>query len=179
MVDSIRKASPEHSRRVKLVSGLLSADKALLTDSKKILQKYFGPIELESPIIPFDFTNFYNDELGTGILRQYISFIKLIRPEYISKIKRLTIRLERKFAINGKRKVNIDPGFVSLDKLVLATTKDAAYRIYIGKGIYAQSTLYFQQKTFHPWPWTYKDYSTNMSVEFFNKVRVFYKTALK
>lgn len=87
--------------------------------------------------------------------------------------------MEGKSSVNGKRRVNIDPGFVALDKMALATTKDATYRIYLGNGIYVQSTLYFQQKTFHPWPWTYSDYKMDMSIEFFNKVRELYKSALK
>lgn len=171
MVDTIK--------LVKLISGLLSADKTLLSKAKQLLEKYLGPIDLESPIIPFNFTDYYDEELGKGILRQYISFQTLIMPEYISKIKRLTIRLERKFMVEGKRKVNIDPGFVSLDKLVLATTKDATYRIYLGKGIYAQSTLFFQNKTFNPWQWTYPDYRTDITIEFFNNVRNIYKTSIK
>lgn len=163
----------------KLIAGLLSADETLLSKAKKISEKYFGTIDLESPIIPFNFTDYYDEELGKGILRQYISFQKLIKPEYISKIKRLTIRLERKFMAEGKRRVNIDPGFISLDKLVLATTKDATYRIYLGKGIYAQSALFFQNKSFCPWSWTYPDYRTDMAIEFFNNVRNIYKTSIK
>lgn len=146
---------------------------------QKGFQKKYGKIDLESQIVPFDFTDFYNEELGSGILRQYISINRLINAEYITKIKRQTIRMEGKSSVNGKRRVNIDPGFVALDKMALATTKDATYRIYLGNGIYVQSTLYFQQKTFHPWPWTYSDYKMDMSIEFFNKVRELYKSALK
>lgn len=169
----------EQIRHVKLISGLLSADKAILSRAKQFLERYYGPIDLKSPVIPFDFTDYYDDELGKGILRQYISFSRLIRPEYISKIKRQTIRMEGRFMMGERRRVNIDPGFVALDKLVLATTKNATYRIYLGKGIYAQSTLFFQKGTFHPWQWTYPDYKTDMAIEFFNKVRNVYKTATK
>lgn len=165
--------------RVKLIAGLLYADKDILSKVKKSLLRHFGPIDKESPVIPFDFTDYYNEELGEGILRQYISFSRLVLPEYISRIKRQTIRIERKFALNGKRKINIDPGFVALDKLVLATTKDATYRIYLGKGIYAQPTLFFQNGSFYPWNWTYPDYRTDMAITFFNMVRNVYKTAPK
>lgn len=167
------------SNGVKLISGLLSAKQDLLIQAKQVLAKRYGPVDLESPIIPFDFTDYYDDELGKGILRQYISFTRLIRPEYIGKIKRQTIRMERRIMITGNRKVNIDPGYVALDKMVLATTKGGTYRIYLGKGIYAQSTLYFEKGSFHPWSWTYPDYRTQMSIEFFNKVRTGYKSVLK
>ena len=176
--------------KVKLIFGLLSAKKDLLIRAKQFLAKKYGPIDLESPVIPFDFTTYYDEELGERILRQYISFKKLVKPEYIGRIKRQTIRMERKFMIGNNRKVNIDPGYVSLDKMVLATTKDGTYRIYLGKGIYphtkifgvgvyAQSTLYFEKKSFHPWSWTYPDYRIQPAIEFFNNVRAEYKVALK
>lgn len=161
--------------KVKLISGLLCPDEGLLTEAKKYLAKFFGKIDMESPIVPFDLTDYYNEEMGEGIKRQYISFDKLISPEYIAAIKRQTIKIEKKFSSGVKRKINIDPGFVSLDKMVLATTKDATYRIYIGKGIYAQSTLYFKDGSFHPWPWTYEDYKSEMSIKFFSNVRDLYK----
>lgn len=175
--------------KVKLISGLLSAKEDFLAQSKLYLAKRYGPIDLESSVIPFDFTDYYDEELGKGILRQYISFKTLIRAEYIGRIKRQTIREERRFKVSGNRKVNIDPGYVALDKMVLATTKGGTYRIYLGKGlpspfskglgIYAQSTLYFEKGSFCPWPWTYPDYRTQMAVEFFNKVRAEYKSAIK
>lgn len=166
-------------RRVKLVSGLLSADSQLLESSKKILQKYYGPIDLESSIVPFDFTNYYDKELGSGILRQFVSFSKLICPESISKIKLNTIHIEKKkFSVDCNRKVNIDPGFIALDKLVVVTTKDATYRVYLGRKIYAQSMLYFQDKTYNDWPWTYQDYKTEIAIKFFNNVREIYRKQL-
>jgi len=160
---------------VKLISGLLSNKKELLAEAKLVLSKKYGPIDLESPVIPFNFTHYYDGELGEGILRQYISFKHLVKPGYLRNIKRRTIKIERRFTILGNRKVNIDPGYLSLDKMVLATTKDATYRLYLGKGIYAQSTLYFEKGSFHPWLWTYADYRTQTAIEFFNKVRVEYK----
>ncbi len=132
----------------------------------------------ESPLQAFDFTDYYNEELGEGIERQYIAFERLINPEEIGRIKRLTIKLEARLSVAGKRRVNIDPGYVALDKMVLATTKDATYRVYLGKGIYAQSTLYFQQGSYRHWEWTYSDYQSQMAIDFFNQVRAQYKKSI-
>lgn len=162
---------------VKLIFGLLSNSEGLLKQAKLFLAKKYGPVDLESPVIPFDFTDYYDDELGKGILRQYISFARPIRPEYIGKIKRQTIRIEHRFKIKARRKVNIDPGYVALDKMVLATTKGGTYRIYMGKGIYAQSTLYYEKGSYRPWQWTYPDYKSQTAITFFNKVRAIYKSA--
>ena len=71
--------------------------------------------------------------------------------------------------------VNIDPGYVTLSKLVLATTKDYSHRIYIGKGIYGEVTLQYTKGTFTPFPHTYPDYQTRIAIEFFNQVRDFVK----
>jgi len=160
---------------VKMICGLLSSDVKLIEKTKKLLEKKFGPIDLESDVIPFSFTHYYDEELGSNILRQYISFKKFIKQENIGKIKRKTIKLESKFKIGDKRKVNIDPGFVSLAKLVLATTKDATYRMYLGKGIFAESTLFFKDGTFTAWPWSYPDYKSEIGIEFFNEVREVYR----
>jgi len=165
---------------VKLISGLLSADRDLLDQSKKILQERYGRIDAESETIPFDFTKYYDEELGSGVLRQFVSFDYMFSPEAIRRIKCEAVLLEKeKFSIAGKRKVNIDPGFVALDKMVLATTKDATYRIYLGDGIHAQVTLFFKDKTFQPWEWTYQDYKTDMAIEFFNKVREIYRAGIR
>jgi hypothetical protein len=72
----------------------------------------------------------------------------------------------------------LDPGYVTLAKMVLATTKDFAHRLYLGDGIYAESTLRFRKKQFEPWEWTYPDYRTDEYREFFGRVRECYKDKL-
>ena len=164
--------------KVKLIAGLLSAKEVLLEQAKNLLVEKYGNIDFQSSIFPFDFTTYYDEELGSGVLRQYISFDGLINAGDMGKIKRETNALESEFKISGNRKVNIDPGYVALDKMVLATTKDATYRIYLGEGIYAQSTYYFEANSYRPWQWTYKDYCSKTAIEFFNEVRTHYKSAL-
>ena len=79
----------------------------------------------------------------------------------------------------GKRRINIDPGFLSLGKLILATTKDQCHRVYLGKGIFAEVTLFYKQKTFNPWPWTYPDYQSREYLEIFNSIRGIYQEQIK
>jgi len=165
--------------KVKLVAGLLSADIGLLAQARKTLQKYFGPSDAASPVIPFNFSSYYDKELGSGIQRQFVSFSRLIKPAHTADIKLLTMRIEKKFTVKGNRKVNIDPGYIVLDKLVVSTSKDATYRIYLGKGIYAQSMLFFMDGGFKAWEWTYPDYKSEMAITFFNRVRKDYKDARK
>ena len=165
--------------KAKLICGLLAADDSFLNKGKKILKDHFGAVDSESDILPFNFTEYYCDEMGENILRQYISFEQLIEQDTIADIKRTANDLEQQFHQDTKRQVNLDPGYVTLDKMVLATTKPATYRIYLGMGIYAQSTLFFKDGTFHPWEWTYPDYKFNKTISFFNVVRNIYKEQLK
>ena len=61
--------------------------------------------------------------------------------------------------------------YVVSSKLVLATTKDHAHRLYLGGGIYAECTLRWFQGDFVPWEWTYPDYRTEHYRDFFAAVR--------
>lgn len=160
---------------VKLIVGFLWSDDKLLEMCKQKMINHFGEIDFESSAIDFTFTKYYNGEIGDNIKRQYVSFKKLISPGDISDIKVYTNDIEQIFAKDSKRPVNIDPGYVDLSKLVLASTKDATYRIYADAGMYLQSTLYFEGKTFKPWPLTYADYRSDHAVDFFNIVRNNYK----
>ena len=162
---------------VKLIIGLIG--KESLFDKVKIkLSCKFGKIDFESKILDFTYTDYYNREMGADLKRQFLSFNLLIAPDIIPDIKNYTNDLERKFLSSDKKRlVNIDPGYLSLSKLVLATTKDHQYRIYLGKGIFAEVTLRYGNKTFCSWDWTYPDYCTKEYISIFNYLRkCLYKT---
>lgn len=165
--------------KAKLISGILARDDKVLKKTKDILCNEFGNSDSESEVIPFNFTEYYNKEMGQEIVRQYISFETLIDQENIEVIKNKTNNLEQIFMIGSNRQANMDPGYITLDKMVLATTKPATYRIYLGNGIYAQSTLFFRDGSYHPWEWTYPDYRHPGTISFFNNVRKIYKNQIK
>jgi len=166
--------------KVKLIAGLLFVDFEILEETYNALINSFGLIDTKSKIIDFNFTNYYNKEMGENIKRQYISFEKLINPDQIVDIKIATNDLEEKISCsNLNRKINIDPGYIELGKLVLATTKNYTHRIYLTKGIYAETTLKFSGKTFSSWSFTYPDYKTQETIDYFNKVRELYKCQLQ
>ena len=160
---------------VKLICGLLAGNLEWQNRGKEVLSGRFGPIDHESEGIPFDFTAYYRKELGSDIIRQYVSFENLIDPGDLAAIKLTTNRMEEDLSEDGVRKVNLDPGYLDLSKMVLATTKDATYRVYLGEGISGQSTYYFERGTYRRWEWTYADYRTDTAIEFFNRVRSGYK----
>jgi len=75
--------------------------------------------------------------------------------------------------------VNVDPGYVSLGKLVLASTKDHAHRLYLDRGVYGEVMLTYQQGCFRPWPWTYPDYASDGYCAMFGEIRECYKAQLR
>ena len=139
------------------------------------LEGLFGPVDMESPLIPFSITNYYTPELGPNLQRKFLSFESLINPQRLAEIKSLTNELEVRFQRQeSKRGINIDPGYLEAGKLVLATIKNQQHRIYLGKGIYGEVTLRFRKGRFEPWEWTYPDYRSAPYLKFFNQVREIY-----
>jgi hypothetical protein len=111
--------------------------------------------------------------------RVIVTFQPLVDPGDLPAIKRLTNEMEQASAHDGKRRVNIDPGYVSLGKMVLATTKDHAHRLYLGQGIYGEGTLVYQRGAFRPWPWSYPDYASERYCALFLEIRARYKAQLR
>ncbi|MGQ9626282.1 MAG: DUF4416 family protein [Anaerolineae bacterium] len=164
---------------VKLIASLFSAEEELIEKAKEAMVEHFGPADYESELLPFDHTDYYAPEFGEGLVRRFLAFAKLVDPRELAGIKIWTNELEMKFAEGEKRRVNIDPGYVSQSKLVLATTKDHSHRIYLGQGIYAEVTLRFYKGSFRPWEWTYPDYASPAYISIFNRIREAYRKQLK
>ncbi len=138
------------------------------------MSKKFGAVDYKSPIYDFNLTDYYRKEMGPSLKRQFLSFSELIAPTKLAKIKLFTNKLEKRYSKNGKRLINIDPGYVTASKLVLATTENYYHRIYLDRGIFAEVTLYFKKGSFQPFEWTYPDYKTKGYIETFNHIREIY-----
>jgi len=164
---------------VKLVVGMISGGKPLFDAAQRELIAQFGPLDYESALVPWEFTDYYFRELGENLWRKFIAFQGLIDPLRLAEVKLFTNSLEGRFSEGGKRKINLDPGYVDGAKFVLATTKDRDHRIYVGQGIFAEVTLHFRGKSFRAWEWTYPDYATPEYIAFFNQIRALYREQMK
>jgi len=164
---------------VKLIASIFGANEDRLRRAESLLAQEFGPLDYRSALLPFTHTDYYTPEFGAPLVRVIVAFERLVDPALLPAIKHRTNELEWADAIQGHRWVNIDPGYVSLSKLVLATTKDHAHRIYLGDGIYAEVTLHYQGGTFRPWPWTYPDYASPPYIAIFNVIRSQYHQQLR
>jgi hypothetical protein len=164
---------------VKLIVSLLAANSDLFAEAAVGLEQRFGSIDFQSELLPFEHTDYYAAEFGSPLARQIVTFQRLVAPTELPGIKRQTNELEWAIAREGRRRVNIDPGYVSLAKLVLATTKDHAHRLYLGQGIYGEVTLAYQGGRFRPWPWTYPDYGDEGMCALILQIRRRYKAQLR
>lgn len=156
---------------VKLFSSIIFNNETTLFNAKNILTGEFGEIDFESDILSFTHTIYYNKEMGDNLKRQFFSFKNLIQPDYITDVKIFTNKVESNFLKNANRSVNIDPGYITLGKMVLATTKDYSHRVYIKDGIYAEATLRFFKGSYSPFSYTYPDYSSKEVIDIFNYIR--------
>ena len=155
----------------KLIAALMSSNLALMNKIEGRLSEKFGAIDLASDLFPFDYTEYYTEEMGKNLQKKFISFDKMIAIENLPDIKNFTNAVEQEYALDGNRRINIDPGYVTHVQMVLATTKDYSHRIYLGQGIYAELTYVCRKKIFQTLEWTYPDYREQFSLEFFLKIR--------
>jgi len=172
-------STPKESDKVKLFSSIFSAEKELIDKVVEELTDLFGQPDIISPWLLFDRTRYYEREMGWPLHRRFIVFRDFIKPEDIVDTKLKTNRIEGNYSNEDKRRVNIDPGYISLERIVLATGKNYTHRIYLSNGIYADLTLVFNKGTFKPLEWTYRDYSDPDSIDFFNNERERYKNQLR
>jgi len=170
---------PRARAPVKLIAGLLAGSDALLEQAAVTLSERYGPIDARSTPTEWTVSTYYRDEMGSTIRRQFLSFARLVAADELRAIKLATNDLEDRWRAVSGRQVNIDPGYLAATKLVLASTKDAAHRIYLGDSISAEVTLLFSNGSFEPHMHTYPDYGAAEAVTFFNSVRAIYLQQLR
>ncbi|MFH1114279.1 MAG: DUF4416 family protein [Pseudomonadota bacterium] len=166
---------PEPAR---LIISVLASEGMPLEGARTALIDRFGSLEEAVGPLPFDYTSYYDAELGTGIKRWLWVFADLVEGSDLREIKLFVNELEQAHSTAGRRTFNLDPGLITLGNFVLATGKNNAHRIYLGKGVFADLTLIFRSGTYHPLPWTYPDYADLQLIDILNTLREKYKCKL-
>lgn len=172
-------STPSQPDSAKLVIGVFTNEKELFADIAKKLIRNFGPADIISQWMPFNYTSYYEPEMGDALERRMISFERLIEQDELVEIKLITNEIEKGYSEEGKRAVNIDPGYLLMSRFILATGKDFTHRVYLSKGIYADLTLIFKSGSFRTLPWTYPDYADSIMFSYLNGVRNRYISDLK
>jgi len=161
-----------------LFIGTLYCDEGVFHYAQELLERHFGETLLVSHPIPWDYSTYYHHEIGSPLTRRFLFFKTFIDPSTLADIKIKTNEIEDKLSFEGKRRINLDPGYLTLSKIVLASTKDYAHRIYLGKGIYSEITLIYKGGTYEPHMFSYRDYKDESYTEIFLNVRSLYKKML-
>lgn len=131
----------------------------------------FGEILDQTAVMGFDHTDYYKKEFGNELKKFFLAHRIKYQPDRLVEFKLRAIQLEDRFKVDGKRKLNVDPGYIAIEKVVAASTKNFTHRIYLGKGIYADLQLIRKENRYEALPWTFYDYSMEAVVSFFDKVR--------
>ncbi|MDZ7361192.1 MAG: DUF4416 family protein [candidate division KSB1 bacterium] len=172
-------AAPHSPIPVKLIVAALYSDEAGLLAARERLVQQFGPIDFTSQLFSFDVTSYYVPEMGAPIIRLFYSFEKLISPGDLAAIKLATNAIENELAVNGRRKVNLDAGYLDPDKFVLASAKYNRQKIYLADGIWADLTLHYGKGHFSAYPWSFADFRAGEYEKTFLRIREIYKAQLK
>lgn len=165
---------------VLLFMAVFGSDSSAFDWVRQRAETQWGTLALESEPFPFEtFTDYYAQTMGETLPKRLWAFENLISPDILPKAKCLTNGWEAEFksltTSPVERPVNIDPGYIDLGKLILASTKDHAHRIYLSDGIFAETTLMYAQKQWKSLPWTYPDYQSAGYQKFLTRCRDYLK----
>ena len=163
----------QNFEKEKLIIGFIYNTEENYEKALKIMVDKFGAVDFETEEFSFteEFSSYYDEELGGEAKRRILSFERLVDPEEQADIKTFTNSVEAEFSVDGNRKVNLDPGFLSHGRLLLATTKKTGFRIPLKNGIYTELTLFYARGAWQKLPWTYRDYQSERVQSFLTTVR--------
>ena len=170
---------PSEPIPVKLFCGVLYSDEQLLNDSRLLLVEKYGEIDYQGDQFNFEISEYYRTEMGWPIYRRFWAFETLINPNEIARVKIECNEIEDRLAVAGNRKVNLDPGYLDYDKIVLASAKYNGQKIYLDYGIYADLTLRYEKGEYYPYPWSFPDFKEGQYNQTFLRIREIYKVQLK
>ncbi|RKZ30067.1 DUF4416 domain-containing protein [bacterium] len=159
--------------------GVITTDESLWNPVQNVLSMW-GEIDFTSENVQFDrFTEYYAPEMGKPLIRFWAAFKKLRYPEELVRMKWSCTGIENTFSVDGKRRINIDPGYLTEAKVVLMSFKDFSHRIYLTQGVYADMQLIFRNGQYTPREWTFADYKSDEAQRFFLRLRNSYRERLK
>lgn len=163
---------------VAFFASIMVSDHGLMPEVETALEGFLGGVEEKTTMVPFSYSEYYKGEMG-DLSRCFIFFLRLGPRESLVDVKLKTNGIEERMSLSGRRRVNIDPGYVALEHVVLATTKGFSHRLYLGQGIFGDLTLVFRNGGYRPLEWTYPDYANGETTQMFIRWRQQYKEQLR
>lgn len=164
---------------VKLIAGILYRDESFLREALHALEDSFSPSDYRGGAVPFEGTSYYEEEMGSGLIRTILSFEKLVDPTVLIEAKINSREVEAALRFEGRRRVNIDMGYLDLHKLVLASFKERGNKVYLGKGVWADMTVFFRKGGVETLPWSFPDFKAGLYDRDLLKIRTLYRQQLR
>jgi hypothetical protein len=165
----------EHTFPVQPVLAVLFSDAKLLPDVRHRLEQTWGPVGFQSDPVPFDITDYYEEEMGPELKRSIWGFEREMDASELVERKKRAREVEEQFARAGDRQVNLDPGYLDPAKLVLASEKENGQKIYLRDGVFADIILFYEKGDWEPMPWTFPDFSSGRYDEALTRIRTDWK----
>ncbi len=172
-------STPSQPERVKLVVASTYKDIKIFEEAMDLISERYGKVDFIGGEYDFDFTDYYADEMGEGLKKRILSFRELISPETITDIKWFIYKLEKRFSKEGRRLINLDPGYMTKGNFMLTTFKDSPHRIYLRDGVYAEIELIYENAGFSVLRWTYPDYRKKEVIDNLISIRDIYLSQLR
>jgi len=160
-------------------AALLYREEAPLATALEALEELWSPLALRGAAHPFDRTDYYAPEMGEGLQRLLVAFSVLVPPTWLVPAKHEAARLEDILRTDGKRRVNIDVGYLDLYKVVLASWKHRGHKLYLDQGVWGDLTLTFAKGAYRPLEWTFPDFRTGLYDTELHAMREAYKAQLR
>ncbi|MGD0228779.1 MAG: DUF4416 family protein [Syntrophorhabdales bacterium] len=164
---------------VQFFASIIFADSCILSGVEEELTRVIGPIGERTDVMAFSQSDYYCPEMGGGLRRYFLLFEPLLDRDMLAPVKLATNGVEHLRSNDGRRAVNVDPGYLALEHVVLGTTKGYSHRIYLGRGIFADLTLLFENGSYRAMKWTYPDYGSGPVIRLMNGWREHYKRVLR
>ncbi len=151
-------ARPVPVEAVKYFVAVLYRDPAMFEQVRAELVRRWGAIDYEGSAHSFDLTDYYRDEMGEGLVRRIVAFERLMPPTELVGMKHACNEIEDQLAIEGRRRANLDCGYVDHHKVVLASMKGAGHKLYLADGVWGDFTCRWQRGAFQPFEWSFPDF---------------------
>jgi Domain of unknown function (DUF4416) len=164
---------------VKLIIGFLYCERNAYRLALEQVRAVWGESDYQSQEYFFDLTDYYESEMGKPIFRSFNSYSRLIDPGKLAETKLMTNKLEDELGEAGKRRVNLDPGYLDYDKLVLASAKYNYQKVYLHDGIYADITMFYRKGRYIAADWAFPDFKDGLYENDFLQMRHQYKQQVK
>jgi hypothetical protein len=171
---------PQSVPPVQLLVGVLEADGGRFVEARRLLAEAFGLEESLHGPWPFDLTDYYDQEMGGAEIRRwFLAYAEPVLSEQLAEVKLITNRIEDELAIEGRRRVNLDSGYLDFQKLVLASAKFHTCKIHVGRGIWADLTLLYHDGRWDPLPWSFPDFRDDRYYAALTAIREAYRRKMR